>query len=271
MGYLQLVTDRGTGAFPGPGTSPPASIEKSARDVIPFGLPPVDSHLPAGGFGRNALHEFLPATYGDRAAAFGFLAGLLASFQKDSTGPLLVCELMPKAGERLTLYGPGLLARGLDPARLIYLRLKDEKDFLWALEEGLSCDGLAGVAGIMGTEKNYGFSESKRLSLRARERGRPLFLLRPHGATGATAAQSRWRIATRPSLPEPHPGHYLPGLGSARWRLELLRCPGTSPASWEIGWHHETHHFHMAAGLGDGQALPSQRGGDVVASGLGSL
>ncbi|MFC7049670.1 ImuA family protein [Emcibacter nanhaiensis] len=185
----------------------------------------------------------------------------MARFQKRSTGPLLVCDLMPKVGERLTLYGPGLAARGLDPNRLIYLRLRRETDFLWALEEGLGCDGLAGVAGILGMEKSYGFTESKRLSLRARERGRPLFLLRPHGAGGATAARSRWRISARPSLPDAHPNHYLPGLGPARWRLELLRCPGASPAHWEIGWSHETHHFHMAQGLGD-RALPAPDGGE---------
>ena len=263
MGHLQLVTPRGNKASPGPGEVPPAPARDSGGEVLPFGLAGIDNHLPGGGLDRKAVHEFLPASYNDRAAAFGLMAGLLAGFQQHSAGPLLVCDLMPKVGERLTLYGPGLMARGLDPARLIYLRLRSEADFLWALEEGLSCDGLAGVAGLMGMEKNYGFTESKRLSLRARERGRPLFLLRPHGAGGATAAKSRWRISARPSLPDAHPNHYLPGLGDPRWRLELVRAPGASPAHWEIGWSHETHHFHMAQGLG-GRALPPPGEGESL-------
>jgi protein ImuA len=44
-----------------------------------------------------------------------------------------------------------------------------------------------------------------------------------------TAATTRWRISALPSTPLP-----VPGVGRARWRLELLRCRGEEPATFEV-------------------------------------
>jgi protein ImuA len=41
------------------------------------------------------------------------------------------------------------------------------------------------------------------------------------------AAATRWRITPLPSSPLP-----TPGIGRARWRVELTRCRGGEPASW---------------------------------------
>ena len=40
-----------------------------------------------------------------------------------------------------------------------------------------------------------------------------------------TAAATRWRIAALPSPPAPD----APGLGRARWRLDLTRCRSGEP------------------------------------------
>jgi hypothetical protein len=44
-----------------------------------------------------------------------------------------------------------------------------------------------------------------------------------------TAAVTRWRVSALPSHPLP-----VPGLGRARWRLELIRCRGGESACFEV-------------------------------------
>ena len=48
------------------------------RKPLPFGLAAIDSHLPDGGLACGALHEIVPAAEGCIAAAFGFIAAVLA-------------------------------------------------------------------------------------------------------------------------------------------------------------------------------------------------
>jgi len=48
------------------------------RKPLPFGLAAIDSHLPDGGLACGALHEVVPAAEGCIAAAFGFIAAILA-------------------------------------------------------------------------------------------------------------------------------------------------------------------------------------------------
>jgi protein ImuA len=49
-----------------------------SRNPLPFGLTAIDSHLPDGGLPRGALHEVVAAAEGSIAAAFGFIAAILA-------------------------------------------------------------------------------------------------------------------------------------------------------------------------------------------------
>ncbi len=48
------------------------------RKPLPFGLAAIDSHLPDGGLACGALHEIVPAAESCIAAAFGFIAAVLA-------------------------------------------------------------------------------------------------------------------------------------------------------------------------------------------------
>jgi protein ImuA len=48
------------------------------RKPLPFGLGTIDSHLPDGGLACGALHEVMPQSEGCIAAAFGFVAAILA-------------------------------------------------------------------------------------------------------------------------------------------------------------------------------------------------
>jgi protein ImuA len=44
-----------------------------------------------------------------------------------------------------------------------------------------------------------------------------------------TASTTRWRVSALPCTPLP-----VPGVGRARWRLELLRCRGGESATFEV-------------------------------------
>src|SRR5260221_9771230 len=100
-------------------------IEQPARHgVLPFGVAAFDGALPGGGLALGAVHEITGAggDEEDGAAAAGFAAGIIARL---GPHPPAARGRSPRAGEgpvlwclrRPDLYGPGLLAHGLDPAR----------------------------------------------------------------------------------------------------------------------------------------------------------
>src|SRR5215210_5096391 len=97
-------------------------IEAPVRHgVLPFGIEAIDRALPEGGLALGAVHEILGAggDEEDGAAAAGFVAGILARL---GPGPVLWCLKWPD------LYGPGLFAHGLDPARLVLLCAKRDDE-----------------------------------------------------------------------------------------------------------------------------------------------
>src|SRR5437764_6189653 len=119
-------------------------IETPARHgLLPFGVPAIDRALPGGGLRLGAVHEILGAAGDeeDGAAGAGFAAGILARL---GTGPVLWCLKQPD------LYGPGLAAHGLDPARLVLVIARRDDEILWAVEEGLRTAGLAAVVAEIG-------------------------------------------------------------------------------------------------------------------------
>jgi protein ImuA len=148
------------------------------------------------------------------------------------SGPVLWCL---KRGD---LYGPGLAAHGLDPARLVIVRTARDDEILWALEEGLRADPASNLVAVVGEVGRLPMVASRRLQLAAERSGVTALLLR-RWRTGAEAAAerarpcaavTRWRVAALPSADIPG----LPGIGRLRWRVELLRCRGGLPAAWDV-------------------------------------
>jgi protein ImuA len=101
---------------------------------------------------------------------------------------------------------------------------------------------------------------SRRLQLAAERSGITAFVLRRWRDGGQAAreralpnaAVTRWRVATLPS----RPSRGEPGVGRPRWRVELLRCRGGEPASWEIEVPNATDPVSLAAALADRPAAP---------------
>jgi protein ImuA len=197
-----------------------------------FGVAAVDRRLPWGGLPRDALHEVVAAGAGDAGAATGFAAALAARF---GGAPVLWCE-----GRRTLdaggLYPPGLARFGIDPARLIVARPKNDAEALWTVEEGLRGRGLATVVGEVET---LSLTQSRRLQLAAAASGTPVLVLRLE-AEEASAALTRWSVT---ALPGDFP--------ALRWRTTLARCRGGAPFTWEMEWRDEARSIVVAAPVRD--------------------
>lgn len=224
----------------------------------------LDGALPWGGLPRGVLHEIAVGRgAGEPAAAVAFAAVLLARLAKgegtakDGTmGGTVLWVRPPEAcgGRDAGLYGPGLAAFGLDPARLIIANAGTPRDALWAIEEGLRAPELAAV---LGETDGIGLNASRRLQLAAEESGVTGLLLRRAGALDPaalppSAAVTRWRVRPAPSA---NTSGLVPGL--SHWHLDLLRCRGGIPCSWNINHDQETHRLALAAPLSGGPADPA--------------
>jgi protein ImuA len=147
----------------------------SAARVLPFGLDALDRHLPHGGLATAALHEVAPQQHGDTPAAFGFLVALLARFMP-TTRPLLFVASHRALADHGRPHGHGLRQIGLDPARLILVETRNDKQTLWAMEEALRSRVPAAIGGAA---DKLDLRTSQRLHLAAGDAGLPLWLLRP--------------------------------------------------------------------------------------------
>mgnify|MGYP003676737659 CR=1 FL=1 len=197
------------------GIVPDLSAPEERRRVVPTGWPEIDGTLPwvgsAGpGLLGGAVHEILSPDPDDGAAT-GFLLNLARAFLTARAGALLWSSC------RADLYGPGLLAAGLDPARIVIARCRTVQDILWSVEEGLAPPGLAVVAAETGP---IDFALSRRLQLAATDSGTPLLLLCPtRKSLWPSAAVTRWQVAAAPG---------------GRTAVELLRCRGGPAGRWVL-------------------------------------
>jgi protein ImuA len=186
------------------------------REVLPFGVAALDGRLADGGLRLNALHEAAPASgdMADDCAATLFVAGIAAR----AWGPVLWVV------RRRDLFAPGLSQSGLDHRRLIYAEARDDAELLAVMEEGLRHRGLGAVIGEV---RRADMTATRRLQLAA-EGGRTVALLMRRQARGGgdplavpSAAVTRWRVGSAPSVPLP-----VAGVGRACWRLACARQKG---------------------------------------------
>lgn len=214
------------------------------RRALAFGLAPVDRVLPGGGLALGALHEVAGGGNGavDGAAAALFAAGIAAR----SSGKVLWCVTRPD------LFAPALAQAGLSPGRVIYVEAGDEQSVLSCFEEGLRHGGLGAVVAEVA---RLSMTASRRLQLCAEASGTiGLAVRRWRRQTEAvdfgqpTAAVTRWRVTVMPSTPLP-----VPGVGRARWHVELIRCRAGESAEFELEACDATGHLALPSDLVDRQ------------------
>jgi protein ImuA len=193
---------------------------------LPFGVPEVDAALPGGGLGYGCLHEFAGGGSGtvDGAAAALFAAGIAAR----TKGPIVWCLTRPD------LFFPALAQVGLHPDRVIFVESDKEEDVLANMEEGLA---FGGIGAVVGEIVRLPMTASRRLQLAAERTGTmALAVRRWRRQTEAndfgqpTASTTRWRVSVMPSEELP-----APGVGRARWLLELMRVKAGECAEFLVG------------------------------------
>ena len=209
--------------------------------VLPLGLPAIDRTL-AGGLARGALHEFAPAVPGQLGAVSGFALALTALSTANGQSALFI-QTDFAALEGGTLYGPGLDLFGLPMQRLLCLRVPRPVDALWAFEEALKSPALGVVIAEL-PETNVDLTATRRLSLAARAGGGFGFLLRQRASSLATAAATRWSIASALSAPDPYGG-----LGRTAFDLTLSRNRRGQPGRFILWWDHDARTFIPALSL----------------------
>jgi protein ImuA len=196
-----------------------------AKPVLPFGVEAIDRRLPGGGLAMGALHEVAGGGNGaiDGAAAALFAAGIAAR----TSGKVLWCVTRPD------LFAPALAQAGLGPDRVLYVEAGDEPSLLGCFEEGLRHGGLGAVVAEVA---RLSMTASRRLHLAAETSGTVgIAVRRWRRQTEAadfgqpTASVTRWRVSTLPSAPLP-----VPGVGRARWLLELIRCRAGESADFVV-------------------------------------
>jgi protein ImuA len=184
------------------------------RAALPFGVEELDRRLPQGGLMLGALHEVAGGGNGalDGAAAALFAAGIAAR----TRGKVLWCVTRPD------LFAPAIAQAGLPPDRVIYVEAGDEQSVLACFEEGLRHVGLGAVVAEVA---RLSMTSSRRLQLAAETSGAIGIAIRRWRRQAEatdfgqpTASATRWRVSVLPSRPLP-----VPGVGRARWQLELIR------------------------------------------------
>src|ERR1700682_1163421 len=159
----------------------------------------------------------------DGAAAALFAAGIAAR----TRGKVLWCLARPD------LFAPALAQAGLMPDRVIYVEAGDETSILICFEEGLRHGGLGAVVAEVA---RLSMTASRRLQLAAEGSGTIGIAIRrwrrPAEAADfgqPTASVTRWRVSALPAPPLP-----VPGVGRARWQVELIRCRAGESADFEV-------------------------------------
>jgi protein ImuA len=231
---------------------------RAASPVLPFGDARIDAHLPGNGLPIGHLHEIGapdgPASDAASPAA-GFASVLAAGLaRRDQDRAVLwiatCCDL----------YAPGLLAFGLNPARLIVAQAGTDAEALQTAETALRS---AAAAVVVAEAATLGGLASRRLSLAAQHGASTLLLLRRRRRGPAGLATTRWLVAPAPSAPCTYPatGAVPPLRARApRWRVDLLHARGGRQGAWIMEAEDASDHVRVVAVLGDDAAASRAAG-----------
>lgn len=203
------------------------------------GCDDLDRLLPDRGLGRGVLVEWLADGEGSGAM---WLALVAAREACRSQGPLVVID-------RGSFYPPAAVLTGIEPERLIVVRVTQARDEAWALDQALRS---AGVGAVLCATRRLTPRAARRLQLAAEISGGLGLLVRP----ASVRDEPCWAVARL--LVEP-----LTGDAGRRLSIEVLRTRGsvaeeiTSNKRLELEIDDETGDVRLAAPLE--RATPTRR------------
>ena len=249
--------DRLPDAVPPRASEPVAEPQEKARGRLAFGIAPLDIAL-GGGLPLAALHEIRAGESRNGGAVSGFALALVARLAALGDVSAIVwigeADLRREAG---ALYAPGLAALGIDPARIVEVAVRTEKEALWAFEAALSCHGLK-VAVCELRQASLDLSATRRCALRAREGGVTGFLLRL-GDELAEPSAAELRFGVSPA-PAGEIGAFAEGVGRMAWRLTLEKNRLGPTGAFTVEWNAHERSFSErgeGAAVADTQPHPA--------------
>ena len=205
--------------------------QPSLNTPLTIGFPPLEAAFPFATFPTGTLHEFISSN-SDAAATSGFVSCLLGKLMQQD-------GISVWAGLSRTVFPAALKTFGVDPDKVVFITVKNEKDLAWVIEESLKCGKLTAVIGEI---KNISLTASRRLTLAIEQSKVTGFVVRhDHKDLNPLSCFARWRITSLAS----HPAENMPGLGFPRWNVDLLKVRSGRPGSWQIEWHAD--HFEAIA------------------------
>ncbi|MEO7768148.1 MAG: Error-prone repair protein ImuA [Ferruginibacter sp.] len=194
------------------------NLSNNALDLV---IGSIKNAFPGNSFPLGAMHEFIHTGAEEAAVTSGFITVLLASLMQGGRVAIWI-------GSHRSIFPPALKSFGIAPDKIIFIELQKEKEMLWAMEEALKCEGLAGVIGEI---KELSFTASRRLQLAVEQSKSTGFIIRHNPRKlETTACVARWKINSLPS----ELVNNMPGVGFPRWNVELLKVRNGKPGKWQI-------------------------------------
>ncbi len=190
---------------------------------VHFGWGDIEQAFPNKIFPQGAIHELISNTLEDMAATTGFMAALAGRMMQK--GGLVFWISKAKM-----VFPPALKQFGVDPDKVIFITVKNQKNLLWMIEQALKCPALTAVVGEI-TELSL--VESRRLQLAVEQSQVTGLLHRILPRTIAnTASVARWKITSLANDVTDE----LPGLRFGRWNVELIKIRNGRPGKWQVQW-----------------------------------
>ncbi len=195
--------------------------KNSSAASLQINLGPIDNSFPNECFPLASTHEFIVEREEDAAATKGFICHIVAELMKQKG----ICIWVNSSAN---IFPPALKLFGIDPAKIVFINVRRQKEILWVMEEALKCEGLAAVVGEM---PEINFTDSRRLQLAVEKSRVTGFVIHPKPRNlNTTACVSRWKISPVQSELK----NNLPGVGPSRWQIKLLKIRNGKPGSWKM-------------------------------------
>ena len=213
----------------------PATTDAADVARVTLGDAALDAAL-GGGLERAALHECF-AHDPDQSAAVTGLAALIA--RRACAEGQAVIRVSEDKGDRRGghLYGAGLAELGVDPTDMFAVHAPDATAALRASADIVKCAGVGAVVlELWGRAPLYDLTASRRLTMAAARSGVVMLVVRIDAAPRASAARTRWSVASAPSraLAANAPGY-------PAFDIELLRHRGgVADLKARLEWNRDT-------------------------------
>ncbi|MFB2567305.1 ImuA family protein [Rhizobium sp. IMFF44] len=221
------------------------------QSLLPIGVDDLDAAL-QGGLPLDALTEIRSLGLRDAGAASGFALALAARLHARASDTVAAKSPVLWIGDTVATmeaglpYAIGISDFGLEPQAFLQASPRKLDDALWVAEAALGSAAFAVVIlEVRGNPARFGLTESRRLALRAKAAGRPLFLLRQGGEEEASSALFRFSVEPAPAQARPLPdGSVLGGsIGHPAFRLTLEKSRNPAPLSITLEWNAHDRRF----------------------------